>query len=149
MHPIDVPASLVAEEIDRMRAETAERIGANRGGNKLKPEQLRAMLPGEMFEPGAKRRVALGLLIGEVINARNIQFDPARVDAALERIAGDFEDPAEVRKVYQSRPDLMQGLRGVVIEEQVVEGLVATAQVSDVPMSLEELLKSQNQAQVV
>ena len=54
-----------------------------------------------------------------------------------------------MRKVYQSRPDLMQGLRGVVIEEQVVEGLVATAQVSDVPMSLEELLKSQNQAQAV
>ena len=62
-------------------------------------------------------------------------------------LPGDYEDPAEVRKMYQQRQDLMQGLRSVVIEEQVVELLVAGAQVDEVPMSLEDLLKSQNQAQ--
>lgn len=149
MHPIEVPAGLVAEEIDRMRMETINRIGANRGNDisKMKPEQLKAMLPGEMFEPGAKGRVALGLLVGEVINARSISFDPARVDAELDRIAGDFEDPEEVRKLYRSREDLMQRLRSVVIEEQVVETLVGGAQVTEEPMSLEDLLKSQQQAQ--
>lgn len=147
MHPIEVPSGLVAEEVERMRGETANRIGANNPAQKMKPEQLRAMLPAEMFEPAAKRRVALGLLIGEIINARNVQFDPARVDAALAGIAADFEDPSEVVKMYQSRQDLMQGLRSVVIEEQVVEALVAGAKVTDEPMSLEDLLKSQNQAQ--
>ena len=105
------------------------------------------MLPAEMFEPAAKRRVALGLLVGEIINERNVQFDPARVEAALANIAADFEDPTEVMKMYQQRQDLMQGLRSVVIEEQVVEALVAGAQVTDEAMSLEDLLKSQNQAQ--
>lgn len=148
LHPMDVPAGLVAEEVERMRAETANRMGANRPENKLKPEQLRSMLPAEMFEPAARRRVALGLLVGEIINAREVTFDPARVEAAIEAIAGDYEDPAEVRKMYQQRQDLMQGLRSVVIEEQVVELLVAGAQVSEEPMSLEDLLKSQqNQGQ--
>jgi len=147
LHPIDVPAGLVAEEVERMRAETANRIGANNPAQKMKPEQLRAMLPAEMFEPAAKRRVALGLLVGEVINARSVQFDPARVEKALANIAADFEDPSEVITMYQQRQDLMQGLRSVVIEEQVVELLVAGAQVTDESMSLEDLLKSQNQAQ--
>ncbi|WP_293392507.1 trigger factor [Nevskia sp.] len=149
MHPIDVPSGLVGEEVDRMRTETINRIGANRGNDmsKMKPEQLKAMLPGEMFEPGAKGRVALGLLVGEVITSRQISIDPARVDLALDNIAGDFEDPEEVRKLYRSREDLMQRLRSVVLEEQVVETLAAGAQVTDEPMSLEDLLKSQQQAQ--
>lgn len=145
-HPIDVPASQVAEEVQRLRGETATRMGVNQN-SKIKPEQLNAMLPAEMFEPAAKRRVALGLLIGEVIKARNIQFEPARAERLLAEIAADYEQPEEVLQLYRTRQDLMQGLRAVAIEEQVVEQLIAGARTVEVPMSLEDLLKSQNQAQ--
>ncbi len=146
MHPIDVPAAQVAEEVDRLRDEAVDRMGLNKDG-KIKPEQLRTMLPAAAFEPTAKRRVALGLLLGEIIKSRKIEFDPARVERMLEEMASDYEQPEDVRQLYRSRPDLMQGLRGVAIEEQVVETLLAGARIAEQPMSLEDLLKSQNQAQ--
>jgi trigger factor len=144
LHPIDVPAGHVADEVERMRGETATRMGVT-SSSSIKPEQLRAMLPAEMFEPSAKRRVALGLLIGEVIKNREIQLDAARVDRLLEEMAADYEQPDELRRMYRARPDLLQGLQAVAIEEQVVESLLADAQISDLAMSLEDLLKSQNQ----
>lgn len=146
MHPIDVPSGPVKDEIQRLRGETATRMGVDRN-SKIKPEQLNAMLPDEMFEPAAKRRVALGLLIGEVIKSRGIEFDQARVDKLLEDLAADYDQPEQVRQLYRSRQDLMQGLQAVAIEEQVVEALIAGARTTEQPMTLEDLLKSQNQAQ--
>ncbi|GAC1621646.1 MAG: trigger factor [Nevskia sp.] len=146
MHPIEVPSGHVADEIQRLRGETATRMGVDKN-SKIKPEQLNAMLPAEMFEPAAKRRVALGLLIAEVIKVRGIEFDKNRVDQLLEEMAADYEQPEDVRQLYRSRQDLMQGLHAVAIEEQVVESLIASAQTVELPMTLEDLLKSQNQAQ--
>jgi trigger factor len=141
-NPIDVPASQVAEETGRLREDTAQRMGAGR--SKLKPEQLQAMLPAEMFEAAARRRVALGLLIGEVIKKKNIELDMARVERQLDEIAVDYEQPEQVHSYYKSNPQLMQTLRAVALEEQVVDTLLAEAQVVDQPMPLEALLKSQN-----
>jgi trigger factor len=142
-NPIDVPSGQVSEEINRLREDTAQRMGAGRN-LKMKPEQLQAMLPAEMFEAAAKRRVALGLLIGEVIKKKAIELDNARVDRQLDEIAVDYEQPEQVHTYYKSNPQLMQSLRMVALEEQVVDALLADAKVTDEPMPLEELLKSQN-----
>lgn len=142
-NPIDVPSSQIAEEVERLRADTAQRMGAGRN-SKMKPEQLQAMLPAEMFEGAARRRVALGLLIGEVIKKKAIELDAARVDRQLDEIAVDYEQPEQVHAYYKSNPQLMQSLRMVALEEQVVESLLADAKVGEAAMPLEELLKSQN-----
>jgi trigger factor len=142
-HPIDVPQALVNQEIDRMRADAAERMGLNRPGSKMKPEQL----PAEIFQENARRRVALGLLVGEAIRVKDVKLDSARVDKALDDVAADYEQPEQVRQYYQSRPELMQSLRAVVLEEQLVEALLDGARVSEQPTSLEDLLKPQTPPQ--
>lgn len=144
-HPIEVPQSQVQQEILRLRDEAVNRMQINSSG-KLQAEQLKQMLPDALFEANAQRRVALGLLIGEVIKTRQIKPDNARLDAALEEIAADYEQPDQVRQFYRSRPDMMQGLQAVVLEEQVVESLLAGARTSELPMSLEDLLKSVSQS---
>jgi trigger factor len=145
LHPIEVPASQVQQEIERLREESINRMQLNRAGQ-MQAEQLRKMLPDELFQANAQRRVALGLLIGEVIKSRGIKPDNARVDKALEEIAGDYEQPEQVRQFYHSRPDMMQGLQAVALEEQVVESLLAGAKTVDLPLSLEDLLKSVSQS---
>jgi trigger factor len=90
--------------------------------------------------------VALGLLIGEVIKTRQIKPDNARLDAALEEIAADYEQPDQVRQFYRSRPDMLQGLQAVTLEEQVVESLLAGARTVELKLSLEDLLKSVSQS---
>ena len=114
---------------------------------KISPEQLDQMLPASLFEPQAKRRVALGLLVGEVIKTREIKLDAERVNTEIDQIAADYDTPEQVKQFYRSRPDLLQGLRAMVLEEQVVESLVASATVNSVTRSLDELLRPQQQQQ--
>lgn len=141
-NPIDVPRAMVAQETTRLREETAQRFNAAR----MKPDQVQKLFPDEMLEPGARRRVSLGLLIGEVIKDRKIVMDPSRQDRLLDEIAADYQQAEQVKQHYRSRPELMQGLRAIVMEEQVVEALLAGAQVTDLPMALDDLLKPAQQA---
>lgn len=143
-HPIEVPHSLIEQELPRLREEAAGRM--NMG--KLKAEKAREMLPDQLFEATAKRRVALGLLIGEVIKTKNVVLDVEKVEQALAEMANDYEHPEQVKQFYRSRPDLLQGLRAVVLEDQVVELLAAQASSTDAPQTLEQLLNPQSPAQV-
>lgn len=140
MHEIPVPQALVTQEIPRLREEAASRFNA--AG--LQPEQLQQMLPDQIFEPQAKKRVALGLLLGEVIRKLDIKLDPDRVESTLDEMAADYEQPEQVKQFYRSRQDMMQGLRAMTLEDQVVEALVSGGQVSEVSLSLDELLSTQN-----
>ena len=144
-HPISVPAALVAEEVERLREQAITRMGLERNG-KLTPEKKTQMLPAAIFEANAQRRVALGLLVGEAIRVRDIKLDAARVEVALDEVAADYEEPEQVKQYYRSRQDLLQGLRAVVLEDQLVENLLAASKVEEVPQSLEDLLKQQQQA---
>jgi trigger factor len=68
---------------------------------------------------------------------------PQRVEAALDGMAADYEQPEEVKQYYRSRPEMMQGLSAMVMEDQVVEAMLAEARVEDRPMNLEQLLNPQ------
>jgi trigger factor len=144
LHPIEVPQSQVRQEILRLREEAVNRMQINQAG-KIPPEQLQQMLPDALFEANAQRRVALGLLIGEVIKSRQIKPDNAILEATLDQVSADYEQPEQVRQFYRSRPDLLQGLQAVALEQQVVDQLLAGAKSADLPLTLEELLKSVSQ----
>ena len=135
-NPLDVPQGMVAQEILRLRDETAGRFNAGA----LKPDQKLKMLPDEMLANSARRRVSLGLLIGEVLKDKKITLNQDRLSTLLDEMAADYQQPEQVKQHYRSRPDLMQGLRAIVLEEQVVEALIASVTPSEKAMSLDELL---------
>jgi len=136
LNPVEVPESLIAQEIPRLRRDAAARMNLPN----IPDERLEQLMPATMFEENARKRTALGLLVGEVLSSRQIKLDPTRVEQSLTDIAADYEQPDEVRTFYRERPELMQSLSAAVLEEQVVESLTAEISVTDVPMSLEELL---------
>ncbi len=142
INPIDVPQALIEQEVPRLREDAAQRMNMSN----LPPEKKLELLPTTLFEQPARRRVALGLLIGEIIKAREIRLDPVRVEKALSDLAGDYEQPEEVKQYYRSNAQMMQGLSAVVLEDQVIEQLLAGVTPVDQPMSLEQLLNPQSQA---
>ena len=139
---IPVPQAMVAQETARLREEASARFNAA----KMKPEQLKQLFPDEALEPNARKRVSLGLLIGEVIKEKKIVMDPARQEKLLDEIAADYQQPEQIKQFYRGRADLMQGLRAMVMEEQVVESLLSGAKSKDVSMDLDDLLKPAGQA---
>lgn len=146
VNPLEIPQALIEQETPRLREEAAQRMGMAQN-KQMKPEQLAKMLPAELFAPQAQRRVALGLLIGEVIKAKDVKLDSAKVDAQLDSIAADYENPEQVKQYYRGRNEMMQGLRAMVLEDQVVEALVSGAKATEKTMSLDELLNPPAPAQ--
>jgi trigger factor len=142
-NPIDVPEALVLNEIPRMRQEAAARMNLPAAD----AEKLQQMMPDTLFEASARRRVSLGLLIGEVIKLRQVALDADRLNTALDAIAADYEQPEQVKAYYRTRPDLMQGLSAMVMEDQVVDVLVAGATLAERRMTLDELLNPKATAQ--
>ncbi|GKX51061.1 trigger factor [Budvicia aquatica] len=129
---IDVPAALVDGEIDVLRQQAAQRFGGN--------QQQAMELPRELFEEQAKRRVVVGLLLGEVISKNELKADQARVNALIEEMASAYEDPQEVIEFYSKNKELMNNMRNVALEEQAVETLLAKAKVTEKATTFSELM---------
>lgn len=134
---IDVPAALIDGEVDVLRRQAAQRFGGN--------EKQALELPRELFEEQAKRRVVVGLLLGEVITKKELKADEDRVKALIEEMASAYEDPKEVVEFYSKNKELMNNMRNVALEEQAVEALLASAKVSEKATNFSELM-NQTQA---
>lgn len=143
LNPIEIPQALIEQELPRLREEAAARMNMA----KVDADKRKELLPDALFEQTARRRVALGLLIAEVIKARDIKLEAARVEKALDDVAADYEQPEQVKAFYRSRPDLLQGLRAMVLEDQVVDSLIGGVTAAPKPMALDELLNPQQPAQ--
>ncbi|MBS7519489.1 trigger factor [Serratia ureilytica] len=135
---IDVPAALIDGEIDVLRRQAAQRFGGN--------EKQALELPRELFEEQAKRRVVVGLLLGEVISTNDLKADEDRVKTLIEEMASAYEDPSEVIDFYSKNKELMNNMRNVALEEQAVEALLAKAKVTEKATTFSELMNQTQQA---
>ncbi|WP_422138084.1 trigger factor [Endozoicomonas sp. ALC020] len=134
-HEIEVPSPLVTQEIDRMREQAVQRFGGAQGG--FDPRQL----PAELFEKDARKRVALGLLIGEIVKQREIKVDDDRVRAMIEEMASAYQTPQQVIDWYYSNEEQLSEVKYVVLEEQVVDTVLEAAKVSDSECSYQDAIK--------
>lgn len=132
---IDVPSALIDQEIGVLRQQAAQRFGGN--------TEAADQLPRELFEEQAKRRVVVGLLLGEVIKTEELEADDEKVKAIIEEMATAYEDPTEVIAYYEQNEQMMNNMRNVALEEQAVDAIIAKAQVSDKEVSFSELMNQQ------
>lgn len=134
INEVEIPRALVESEINRQRQEAVQRFG---GGQQIDP----SVLPAEMFEKQAERSVTLGLLMNALIEAREIKVDDERVKAMIEDLASSYEEPEQVVNFYYGNEQQLNQIQNIVLEEQVVDALLADGNVTDVEMSYEEAIK--------
>ena len=140
IHEVAVPAALTSQEIDRMREQAVNQFGGMKGG--FDPKKL----PAELFEADASKRVALGLLIGEVVKQRDINVDDERVRAMIEEMASAYLEPQQVIDWYYSNDEQLSQIKYVVLEEQVVDTILEAAQVSEQICSYQEAIRPAERA---
>ena len=134
LHDVPVPSALVDQEVDRLMAEMAQRMGLR--------SQQGGQLPREMFADRARRRVGLGLIVREWIKQEGIQPDPDRVDSMIASLVMDHDQPDALAQAYRGNRDVMQRIHGAVLEDQVVDRLLEKMTVVDVPTSFQDLMSS-------
>jgi len=127
-HQVEIPKVLLAEEVRGLKGQMRESIGA--------PTMD---LPDSLFEEPARRRVVLGLLVGELIRHNGIKAEPSRVRAAIEELASTYEDPKEVVDYYYADRKRLAPVESLVLEDQVVEWVLSQVTVEDEEMSFAQL----------
>lgn len=135
-HEVDLPKALVANEINVLRNQMAQRFGQQPEGVDFK-----SILPDTMFEEDAKRRVSLGLIVGEVVKSAKLKADAKAVKQMVEEIASTYEDPAEVVEYYYGQRELLAGIESAVLEDQVVEHILKGAEITEATASYDEIMK--------
>ena len=136
---IDLPKALVDQEVNALREQAKQRFAQQQGS---KVENL-PELPADLFVENARKRVSIGLLLGEVIKTNNLKVDTAKVDSLIETAASAYEDPQEVIEYYRSNKELMQQMQNVAMEEQAVELLLSQAKVKEVKKAFDEIMNKQ------
>ncbi len=134
--PIELPKALVEMETQNLVQQARQDLEA-RG---LKMEQL--PFDPAAFEASAKRRVALGLIVGELARLENLQPKPDQVRKLIEEQAESYESPAEVVKWFYMQPQRLNEMEGLALEENVVAWVLSKAKVTDKAVAFDELMGS-------
>ena len=138
---LEVPKSLVDQEITVMRNQMLQQFGGA-GGQDL---DLNSLLPDEMFLENAERRVKLGLVMSEFITRNELRADADKVRETIEEMASTYQDPEEVINYYYSNQEQLSSVESKVLEDQVVEKLLDSANITENECSYQDAI-SQEQA---
>ena len=131
---LELPNALVDDEAGRLLASRNEEL-RQQG---YEPESLG--LTQEMFDEQARRRVALGLLLAEIIRTHELNADPDKVREVVDSIASTFEQPEQVVSYYYSDRSRLAEIESSVLEDQVVDLLLERAQVTEEQRSFDDLM---------
>lgn len=124
-----VPGTLVNEQL----VQSAFQL--EKTGRKLEAtarEQLRQRI---------ERRIAIGLLLAEVIKQRSVTLDEARVERHLHEKWSDHDNPELIAAQYRQHPELMERLCSEVLEEQTVEMLLEEVTMVEKSYAFSELIR--------
>jgi trigger factor len=89
--------------------------------------------PREPFEQPARRRVALSLLVSELVRSANLKVSRKPSSRKLNELAGSYSNPEEVRRAYLQNADMMRQIESQVLEAQAIDWVLCQAKVSDRP----------------
>ena len=131
----DVPKSLV-------ESEAADRVVAAREELKKRgvPNAESIPIPPDAFTAEADRRVRLGLMIAELVKVASLSARPEQVRARIEEFAANYEQPAQVVSYYLSDRARRAEVEGIVLEDNVVQHILAGAKVEDEVVPFDQIM---------
>jgi trigger factor len=130
-NPTDVPNVLIEGQIRDMQVEAMRRAGA---------KDASQAPPRDPFVEPARRRVALGLLLNDVIRRENLVVDRARVNERLDEMVSAYGDAAAMKRAYMQNAEAMRQVESLALEDQAVDWILEHAKVHEVKSTFKELM---------
>ena len=112
---LGVPKSLVDAEADSLWRRT---------GEEMKQRGVReADLPtsSDIFRPQAEDRVALGLILNEIVRIHQLHPKPEQVRALVAEAAQSYEQPDAVIRWHYEKPERLNDYETAAVEHNVIE----------------------------
>ena len=131
---VETPKSLVQNEAQRLMEQARNDMQA-RGMNVAD-----IPMPTDLFEERAQRRVALGLILAEIVQSQSLEAKPEQMTAMIEEFAESYEDPQDVMAWYRKNPEKMQEIESLALENNVVEWVLGQVKVIEQVTAFDELM---------
>ncbi|MEO8630616.1 MAG: trigger factor [Betaproteobacteria bacterium] len=131
---LELPKSLVDLETDRLMAGMRQDLTA-RG---LKADEI--PMPREAFEPEARKRVGLGLIVADIVRQHQLQAKPEQIKAIVNDYAESYERPEEVVRWYYQSPERLREVESLVLEDNVVQWVLSQVKTVDKAADFDELM---------
>ena len=138
-NPIELPKALIDEQVSELQAQMLRRAG-------VQDVSKIPQLPREPYEEPARKRVALGLLMGEIVREQQLKVDRSRVEERLNAIAAAYPDPDAVRRQYLQSREAMAQVESAALEDQAIDWMLSQVKISDKPADFRELTGFNEQA---
>lgn len=132
----DLPRVWINSEASSLRDQSINQMNSQYG-MKLNPQDF----PFDRFKEKAKNRILLGLIVRKIIDKNELKVDEQRVNAMIEEIASVYEEPQEVIKQLNEDKKGLEGIRSVVLEDQVVDLLLSQIKVTNEAMTYQDAVK--------
>jgi trigger factor len=124
-----------------LEAETAQlmaRMAQDLQQQGMKPEDMK--LTPEMFKPQAEQRVALGLVVGELVRSQHLAARPEQVRSLVAEAAQTYEQPDAVVRWHYEKPERLNEFQSLAVERNIVDWVLGRAQVVDKQTTFDALM---------
>lgn len=132
----DIPKTMIENEISNLQQQTLSQFGANAKNLDL------SLLPRELFEDKAKKRVALGVIMSKAVTHFNIEPNRDALLEYLDKLASSYDEPEKFKNHYLNDENRMQQLQLVLVEKKVVESVLNEAKINEKSLSYDALMEA-------
>ncbi len=135
LNKLELPKALVENESQTL----VQQMQQNLTQQGMKPDDMK--LAPSMFTEQAERRVALGLILSEIVKENTLKVDSEAVKNAVNKIAEPYDHPEEVIKWYFSDKNRLAEVESLVLEDKVVDWVLDLAQVTETTKSFKDVMQ--------
>lgn len=142
-HDFEISSAMVEAELEGITKQIEQEREQNPDAEALSDEEK------EELEYISERRVRLGLIIAEIGQQNNVQVSDQEVQRAVITEAQKY--PGQEKMVfdfYQKNPQMLENLRAPLFEDKVVDMIFEGADISEKEVSIEELMKDDDETPV-
>lgn len=132
-HPLDIPQALKHQEMQSLQREAMRRMGV---------ENAEQAPPLDDFAAAAEKRVALGLLLRQVIVDKELTVDKAMIRVHVEELCAGYENAEDMANMYMSNPQVMQQIEPIVVEQQAIEWIIENGKTKEKKISFKEYMNA-------
>ncbi len=134
--PVALPVVMIDQEVESLMKPYYENAKKrNVDINDVKPANAD-------FEDQAKRRVALGLILAEIIQQNEIKAGDDQVRVVIDEMAASYEDPEQVVSWYYGDKKRLAEVEQLVLEDATVEWVLGKVKVTDENVAFSDVMDS-------
>ena len=127
-HRFDLPQAMVEAEVAQEKSRLAQML--NDVPDELPP----------VFVAMAEQRVRVQLAVNKIVTSERMTADDQRVRDRIDEISSAYEESARLRNAIFADEEQLATIEASVLEEQVVEHIMARAQVEEVSTSYADVM---------